>query len=147
MAMEQVNSFQYWGKARSPDGAAAAYHPLPWHCLDVAAVGVEILDRMPALRELFASRLGLDAPTLRCRIAFWLAMHDLGKFAESFQSQFPDNFEHCRQYDVRPNLSRDFQLARGSALFDDRLVELRDSHGENGDNARLSAWNLQRLPP
>jgi len=30
---------RFWGKARPREGENAAYHPLVYHCLDVAAVG------------------------------------------------------------------------------------------------------------
>lgn len=32
--------YQYWGKAKPQDGESSAYHLLPYHCLDVAAVMV-----------------------------------------------------------------------------------------------------------
>jgi CRISPR-associated endonuclease/helicase Cas3 len=32
--------FKYWGKAeKAEDGRTPGYHLLPYHCLDVAAVG------------------------------------------------------------------------------------------------------------
>jgi CRISPR-associated endonuclease/helicase Cas3 len=35
--------FKYWGKARKKeDGTGYDYHLLPYHCLDVAAVGMGI---------------------------------------------------------------------------------------------------------
>ena len=88
----------YWGKAR-PDPASCAtarWHLLDQHCLDVAAAGVEALDRLPALRRHLATRLGLTDDALQRWVAFWLTLHDLGKFAESFQSQCPDVFMALR---------------------------------------------------
>jgi len=32
--------YRYWGKARSGDETGPEYHLLPYHCLDVAAVGL-----------------------------------------------------------------------------------------------------------
>ncbi len=75
--------FHYWGKAGPNYPREPKWHPLAYHCLDVAAVGVEYLARAPALRQLFAQRLGGEHG-LTGWIAFWLALHDLGKFAESF---------------------------------------------------------------
>ena len=40
--------FSYWGKARPTDDEAF-FHLLPYHCLDVAAVGRVYLQRSPAL--------------------------------------------------------------------------------------------------
>jgi hypothetical protein len=36
--------FKYWGKA-CPSGQSAPFHLLPFHSLDVAAVGAEMLER------------------------------------------------------------------------------------------------------
>ena len=91
-----AGSYGYWGKARPGDDAGARHHLLPYHCLDVAAVGITAIQRMPALRALFAHELGLPEASVEPWIGFWLALHDLGKFAESFQSQCPDVFEHLR---------------------------------------------------
>jgi hypothetical protein len=33
--------YRYWGKTRPDEGKDPAYHLLPYHFLDVAAVGVE----------------------------------------------------------------------------------------------------------
>ena len=90
----QVNARPYWGKARPTVGQehAAQWHLLDYHCLDVAAVGVEALRRLPALQALLSTRLGLAPEPTGHWVAFWLTLHDLGKFAESFQSQCPDVF-------------------------------------------------------
>ena len=110
--MQSTLGFEYWGKARPTDVEAAAHHPLPWHSLDVAAVGIEILARMPALNALFMARLGLTASAMKQWIGFWLALHDLGKFAESFQSQCPDVFEWQRGR--RPNPAKPYTLRHDS---------------------------------
>jgi CRISPR-associated endonuclease/helicase Cas3 len=47
--------FQYWGKARPGDDSLGAYHLLPYHCLDVAAVGVSYLRQSPVLLETFCT--------------------------------------------------------------------------------------------
>ncbi len=85
--------FQYWGKAR-PVEQGPALHVLPYHCLDVAAVGVAYLRHHPALRAWLGRRLGtLDEQVLCDWLAFWLALHDLGKFSISFQGQRADLVE------------------------------------------------------
>lgn len=89
--------FKYWGKARPKALSTAAYHLLPYHCLDVAAVGREYLRRSNALRGFFRQRLHADDDdSLLDWFAFWLVLHDLGKFAEAFQSQRPDLFLQLR---------------------------------------------------
>lgn len=89
----------YWGKARPAIASPSSpqWHLLPHHCLDVAAVGVEALQRLPTVRHRFATALQLSETQVTAWVGFWLALHDLGKFSEAFQSQCPDVFEHLRQ--------------------------------------------------
>jgi CRISPR-associated endonuclease/helicase Cas3 len=35
--------YRYWGKARPDEGKDPVYHLLPYHCLDVAAVGEDLI--------------------------------------------------------------------------------------------------------
>ena len=49
--------FRYWGKARQSEESKFAYHPLPYHCLDVAAVGEVILKRHPKFMNLIYNNL------------------------------------------------------------------------------------------
>jgi len=99
---------RHWGKAR-PGASLAEWHLLSLHSLDVAAVGVETMRRLPALRQIFASRLpGLPERLLEPWICFWLSLHDLGKFAESFQGQCPDVFE--RQRGRLPNPAKPYNV-------------------------------------
>ena len=79
--------FQYWGKAEK-DGAG--YHLLPYHCLDVAAVGHSLLLGNAALRRKFEVITGLDDVICSRWLNLFLALHDLGKFSESFQNLCPD---------------------------------------------------------
>ena len=51
----------YWGKADPGYPGEPKWHPLVYHCLDVAAVGVEYMERAPAQRRLFAVALGDEA--------------------------------------------------------------------------------------
>jgi len=79
--------FRYWGKAVK-DGPG--YHLLPYHCLDVAAVGHVLLSKNAALQHRFAVISGLeDAICVRWLILL-LAFHDMGKFSETFQNLRPD---------------------------------------------------------
>lgn len=88
--------FHYWGKARptqEPEGGRPSCHLLPYHSLDVAAVGVAYLRRFPALSRMFTGALECSEDQWLGWAAFWLALHDLGKFSEAFQSQKPELFE------------------------------------------------------
>lgn len=71
----------YWGKA----GEEGDHHPLAWHCLDVAAVGAEMLARDPYLLRQIECSSGLSAAAIQSALPFLLALHDVGKFSEGFQ--------------------------------------------------------------
>lgn len=90
--------FRYWGKAER-DGER--FHLLPYHCLDVAAVGRVLLTQDVALRGKFASLTCLDE-SLCCKwLVMLLALHDIGKFAESFQNLRPDLLEKLQSITSR----------------------------------------------
>lgn len=93
-----MNGFwNYWGKARPTADASAAFHRLPYHCLDVAAVGSAYLSSTPSLRGWLARELGAaNEDDLVSWTSFWLCLHDLGKFSEAFQGQRDDLFNALR---------------------------------------------------
>ena len=83
--------FNYWGKASpSTNDQTAKYHLLPYHSLDVAAVGHVLLSRQGALNRHLSELMGLSGQQTLNWITFLLGLHDLGKFAESFQQLRPD---------------------------------------------------------
>jgi len=76
---------RYWGKASPPDDPVHSFHLLPFHSLDVAAVGDSLLRHHRPIADHLAALLGMsDAEFPRWAVLF-LAMHDLGKFAVTFQ--------------------------------------------------------------
>ncbi len=77
-----------WQKV-SKGNEYAAYHLLPYHCLDVAAVGRLLLDPEKSLCQRLAMQLEVDPPWLQQFFVFCLALHDLGKFARAFQGLQP----------------------------------------------------------
>lgn len=89
-SMSVPGFYRYWGKARPADDSAAAHHLLPYHCLDVAAAGRVFLNRASGLRRWLASAVGASEEAVVDWICFWLALHDLGKFSEAFESQCPE---------------------------------------------------------
>ncbi len=83
--------FHYWGKAcPSTVDQVAEYHLLPYHSLDVAAVGYVLLTRQPALSKHLSELMGLSEQQTLNWITYLLGLHDLGKFAEAFQQLRPD---------------------------------------------------------
>ncbi|MBV7264273.1 CRISPR-associated helicase Cas3' [Photobacterium sp. WH24] len=89
--------FQYWGKAkRDPKQPGADYHLLPYHCLDVAAVGYLLMDPNKPLTRDLADFLEITPEQLCAIWTFCLALHDLGKFAAAFQQLSPAGYKAMR---------------------------------------------------
>lgn len=82
--------YQYWGKTRKE--CEPHYHLLVYHSLDVAAVGNRILLHHPILVSRISSALNINQDQVIPFISFLLAIHDLGKFSESFQGMMKDLF-------------------------------------------------------
>lgn len=78
--------FRYWGKAGANDAGESTWHPLVYHCLDVAAVSACWWDASCAMRTRFALAFGIDdTAVLRAWVLFFATLHDLGKFDIRFQ--------------------------------------------------------------
>ncbi|MCB1190383.1 MAG: CRISPR-associated helicase Cas3' [Leptospiraceae bacterium] len=75
--------YNYWGKA----GKDGNYHLLPYHCLDVAAVAEILFQENPKMLNKFVELTKFEDGLFRYLFLFFLAIHDLGKFADSFQGQ------------------------------------------------------------
>ncbi|MCC7083149.1 MAG: CRISPR-associated endonuclease Cas3'', partial [Burkholderiales bacterium] len=109
MTPDVATYFRYWGKADPVYPGDPKWHPLAYHCLDVAAVGREYLRRNPRLRALITQFL--DAPDtsgIEDWLIFCLALHDLGKFSEAFQSQRADLFLQLRGR--APNPAKSYRI-------------------------------------
>jgi len=92
-----VNSFpeyfKYWGKADPDHPGGPRWHALVYHCLDVAAVGKVLLEKNPLLLKQLSRLSSIKETTLKPVLIFFIALHDLGKFSESFQYVIPDLFK------------------------------------------------------
>jgi CRISPR-associated endonuclease/helicase Cas3 len=114
--------FKYWGKAEK-DGDG--YHLLPYHCLDVAAVGHRLLSMKAALHSKIISATGLDDTVCDRWLELFLAMHDIGKFSETFQNLRPDLLEILqgktskKSYSVRHD-------SLGNLLWRDKLWDTQN---------------------
>lgn len=88
--------FMYWGKKNNREGwQGDQYHLLPYHSLDVAAVGYHLLSPERSLCRDIAQFLGIKPSLLQRIFVFILCVHDLGKFTSAFQglcSELPDQF-------------------------------------------------------
>ncbi|MDD3249429.1 MAG: CRISPR-associated helicase Cas3' [Smithellaceae bacterium] len=99
MEMERIMTkstpsyYKYWGKA---DKETGKYHLLPYHCLDVAAVGHQLLSNNSKLLCKIASITGLEKTICLRWLKMGLAIHDIGKFSEAFQNLKPDLLKHLQ---------------------------------------------------
>ncbi|MEH2920677.1 CRISPR-associated helicase Cas3' [Samsonia erythrinae] len=87
--------FHYWGKAnKSADTQEGDdYHLLPYHCLDVAACGYFLLKENYFQADYALRGLENGDDSVVAWFAYFLAWHDIGKFARGFQSKYanPDS--------------------------------------------------------
>lgn len=88
---------RFWAKTdRDSDAEIPPYHLLPYHNLDVAAAARVLLEHDDLLRERFARLLNMEEPAACDLVVFLIVLHDVGKFAEGFQSCAPALFEKLR---------------------------------------------------
>lgn len=76
---------RYWAKT-GMEGNEPSCHLLPYHGLDVAAVGQVLLACDTERTNRLCERLQLDYETGALFVVFSLALHDIGKFARAFQN-------------------------------------------------------------
>lgn len=135
--------WHYWGKARPASPGGPRYHLLPYHCLDVAAVGCAYLNQHPRLQSFFAESLGVSRRVVLDWLVYCLALHDLGKFAVTFQGQREDLlFELQQRTTIRPYTVRHDTLGAKATQW---IRESRpDALGLGADaqryRARLQPW-------
>ncbi|MCU7864704.1 MAG: CRISPR-associated helicase Cas3' [Candidatus Thiodiazotropha sp. (ex Lucinoma borealis)] len=94
--------YLYWGKT-AEDGR---YHLLPYHCLDVAAVGWVFLRRNIQIRQRLAKMLSLNEIEFDNLSKFFLGLHDMGKYARHFQASQPDLYRELHGETVELNYVR-----------------------------------------
>jgi CRISPR-associated endonuclease/helicase Cas3 len=109
--------YSYWGKAGE---RGLGTHLLPYHSLDVAAVGEVLLIHDHNLRQRLTECAGLPEQAFRGLVRFFLAAHDLGKFSFKFQakSQEAMRFLHHEPLAVAPAERHD---RLGWRLWEDSL--------------------------
>ncbi len=82
--------FFYWGKASPLNQDSERYHLLPYHSLDVAACGKALLVLPSFSLKPLADELCWSQAQTELLFVFFLALHDLGKFARAFQGLVSD---------------------------------------------------------
>ena len=80
----------FWGKARANLQNEPSYHPLAYHCLDVAAVADALFAANPRRLSALANLLQTTSENARRVLLCLIALHDVGKFTSAFQSKSVD---------------------------------------------------------
>ncbi len=136
--------YRYWGKTEK-DGKR--YHLLPYHCLDVAAVGWVLLTPEMPLCQRLACQLQVAPELLRCWFTFFLCLHDCGKFAVVFQGLVPGLSAALikpngrKKYTERHD-SLGYCLWKAEGGLRDRL-EVENIWFAQGANTRQLGWTVE----
>ncbi|HIF9354087.1 TPA: CRISPR-associated helicase Cas3' [Photobacterium damselae] len=128
-----MSYFDYWGKTDKSD--PSHYHLLPYHSLDVAAVGQQLLLVDAILMCELSELLGIDEKQFSNLVVFFIALHDLGKFTSAFQALSPNNTEFsAKQYDV--SIAKHDRLGAyfWDQIYDDVITLLATDCDEDEDD-------------
>lgn len=82
--------YHLWAKT-GKDENASSLHPLLYHMLEVGECALALwnFSLCEQTRKSFSSWLGLEQAEAGNLLAFWAALHDLGKAAPGFQAKYP----------------------------------------------------------
>lgn len=97
--------YRYWGKAAGETQVGCGYHLLPYHSLDVAACGFQLIQQHTGYRRTLSSLTGWDEQVLLDTLPLLLALHDLGKFSPSFQDQ---RYDVVEEINSRPRTTQEY---------------------------------------
>jgi len=90
MEQEFKSYYRYWGKADPDYPGEPKWHPLVYHCLDVAAVAATWWDLSPVIKRIFIHAFKASDSEVRAWVLFFTALHDMGKFDLRFQRKADD---------------------------------------------------------
>lgn len=114
--IEKKEYFCYLGKSNSK--SHKKHHLLTYHSLDVAAVAEALLKTNSAFAADIAALLNLTSKQLIKLFGFFVAIHDLGKFASAFQLLFENNlFAFNQNGSVKPYDGSEFRHDRLGNYF------------------------------
>ncbi len=137
--------YKYWGKANKEE----AYHLLPYHCLDVAAVGDVLFRENPGLMSRFSGLMNIENELFKPLFLFFLTIHDLGKFADSFQGQIPNVYSKmnpgktAKVYNIRHDSlgfmlwNKEFLTKSGRGKIGGKLIESNFFHLKSSPNRKI----------
>ncbi len=159
---DHTTILSYWGKADEKYVGTQTWHPLAYHSLDVAACGQALLRQQPTWLENLSRLAGMDVCVLEPWFIFLLAVHDLGKFSNGFQTLPKNPFGYIAKvaYDVRHDtlgyaLAMEFlpqwlkapELAeRGGGLLRLWVAAVTGHHGRPPINQNLAALVERQFP-
>jgi CRISPR-associated endonuclease/helicase Cas3 len=87
--IEPRSYYRYWGKAKPSHDSAVSWHLLVYHMLDTAAVCRAFLEKEETITRSISRSAGVSESTVQGFLPFLVALHDIGKFGESFQDLQP----------------------------------------------------------
>lgn len=126
----------YWGKAMPNAQAPSAWHPAAYHGLDVAAAGEALLAARPQLLAAISKAAALPGDVTRSWLLLGLALHDIGKYTDCFQSKVEGQWHHKSTWcEHQPGLDLGHGLL-GSALW---LTIRREHAARYSDDAEQAS--------
>lgn len=139
--MSEKSYFKYWGKAEKvEEGQSSHYHLLPYHCLDVAAVGHCWWHSSPSLRNQITRQVGLSEFQTYAWFMFFLSLHDHGKFDIRFQVKAPNVCKLLLFSEANEQFGRGFDHGhKGYMWFVQDLASFPHSLNYEGQRA-LANW-------
>lgn len=87
--MDSATYHRFWAKTPPGETNGEEFHLLPYHNLDVAAVGERLLREDPLLLSRLSERLQMGEEEAIILIRTLFALHDVGKFSQRFQALAP----------------------------------------------------------
>jgi len=77
----------FWGKTGGEQAGEPSWHPVAYHCLDVAAAADALLAVNPRKLAVLARLLGTSKENAQRLLVCLIAFHDVGKFSWHFQAK------------------------------------------------------------
>ena len=90
MQYNLVEPLQFWGKSQSNDDSGLPFHPLIFHCLDVAACFERLVLSRPPTVDLLEGAFGACLKHILPGLTALVALHDIGKALTRFQMKVPE---------------------------------------------------------
>lgn len=117
-----MSDHRLWpGKGRPLPEADQPWHPATFHCLDVMACAVALMNDGDTRMQRVASAYSFDLQSLKRAFALLIGLHDLGKLSEKFAHDFGHQPPESRAGNRRSHL-RHWQISY-ALMTDDAMDE------------------------